>query len=73
MDYCDLHKRADCTLCDECGHDAAAHLNAHDLTGDVARLVFDSATCWAENVCETCDPLLYARVWADLIAVPVHA
>lgn len=41
--YCDLHLRHDCTLCDECGHESALH------TPDVAR-----PSCWAEWRCSAC-------------------
>ncbi|MEY2667632.1 MAG: hypothetical protein RJA59_270 [Pseudomonadota bacterium] len=53
--YCNLHDRHGCTLCDECGHDAAFHLNAHPDRDDIPA-IFDRATCWAENLCLACAP-----------------
>ncbi len=52
--YCELHKRWDCTLCDECGHDSTVHINAWFYDEAERRVIFDNATCWAENICLTC-------------------
>lgn len=71
--YCELHQRIDCDLCDECGHGPADHLNGHDLPAYAARLVFDHATCWAENVCRSCDPAMHQRVMANLKVDPRYA
>lgn len=64
--WCDLHQRADCTLCDECGHDEHLWAPALEALGyqHAAQLVYAEATCWAENICATCAPELYARVAA---------
>lgn len=48
--YCSLHNRIDCTLCDECGHEAALHTSLHDQPG----ADWATATCWAEFVCSAC-------------------
>lgn len=49
--YCNLHHRHDCTLCDECGHDGGLHINAW---ADNLPAIFGVATCWAENLCLAC-------------------
>jgi hypothetical protein len=58
--YCNLHDRTDCTLCDECGHESAQHLNGHDAEHADRAFIFDNATCWAENICSSCDPFMHA-------------
>jgi hypothetical protein len=52
--WCDLHHRLACTLCDECGHEQAQHINGHDKSGGDAEFVFANATCWAESICRDC-------------------
>ena len=61
MNYCSLHERQDCTLCDECNHDTKAHLNGHDQDPALAAYIFANATCWAENICLECNPTLQPR------------
>jgi hypothetical protein len=60
--WCDLHQRRDCTLCDECGHELHAWAPALEAAGHAkaAAYVYHEATCWAENICATCDPQAYA-------------
>lgn len=58
--------------CDECGHDAESHMNAHDQSPLVAAVIFDIPTCWAENVCADCDPELYAGL-VRIVAVTASA
>lgn len=60
--WCGLHEQADCTLCDECGHELHAWAPAFEATGNAvaAAYVYAHATCWAENICATCNPLDYA-------------
>lgn len=48
--YCSLHEMWDCDLCDECGHEAGAHTNLHDVPDPD----WSTATCWAESVCDIC-------------------
>lgn len=52
--------------CDECGHPGAHHLNAHQLRDagkeQAALYIFAHATCWAENVCRSCDADLHNDV-----------
>lgn len=67
--YCNLHARMACTLCDECGHDVANHVNAHDQPEPARRFAFDHATCWAESVCDVCDPDA-ARELGDILGDP---
>lgn len=59
IDFCNLHQRIACTLCDECGHEQAEHLNGHAEQPAVAEFIFANATCWAENICKACDPELH--------------
>lgn len=58
IDRCDLHDRDNCTLCDECSHEGAAHVNGHDQAPPLSAFIFANATCWAENICLTCNPTL---------------
>lgn len=72
MDFCDLHQRADCRLCDECGHEAHLWAPAYEVAGQpaVAEFIYANATCWAENICGECDPELHAQALA-LVATAV--
>jgi hypothetical protein len=58
---CNLHNRTDCTLCDECDHEANAHVNAHDQAAPLSDFIFANATCWAENICLACNPTMKPR------------
>lgn len=50
MSYCSLHRRNDCTLCDECNHEDDKHTNLHDVENPD----WSTATCWSESVCSDC-------------------
>ena len=51
--------------CDECDHPGTTHLWApayHETLPKVEALIYDQATCWAENICQSCNPTLHAQV-----------
>lgn len=69
--YCNLHRRLDCTLCDECGHESDLHDNAWSHPeGSIEReRIFDQATCWAENICSACAAICRIDFMAGAICV----
>ena len=64
--FCNLHGRDDCTLCDECGHEDHLWAPGYEAAGDkaTADFIYANATCWAENICRECAPELYSAVLA---------
>lgn len=46
LDWCSVHRRQACTLCDECGHDGRLH--AYVVGTGVAH------TCWSQDLCVVC-------------------
>jgi hypothetical protein len=49
--------------CDECHHKGTSHLNAwaerEAGREEAAEYIFAQATCWAENICQECQPALH--------------